>query len=93
MTTLNVYISEGCWTCEETRRIVADIQTQFPKVDVALLDTEPDKWPERVFAVPTYMLDGRIISLGNPDRQHLAAILRKAQANTLLDGEYTNGVA
>ncbi len=34
--------------------------------------------PDNVFAVPTYVLDGRIISLGNPHREQLFAKISSA---------------
>ena len=71
MIQLQVYISQDCWTCEETIRIVQEVSPQFPEVMVEILDTEETALPEGVFAVPTYVLNGRIISLGNPTRQDL----------------------
>ena len=68
--TLHVYIADDCWSCQETRRIVADIAPQFPEVRVELRDMNQDK-PDDVFAVPTYVLNGRVISLGNPTRDDL----------------------
>lgn len=71
MTRLDVYIAEHCWSCEETRRIVADITPQFPRVTIALRDINDQARPSSVFATPTYVLDGRIIFLGNPTREEL----------------------
>jgi hypothetical protein len=68
--TLHVYIADDCWSCQETRRIVADVTDQFPETQVELRDMNQDK-PEYVFAVPTYVLNGRVISLGNPTREEL----------------------
>jgi hypothetical protein len=76
MTKLDVYISEECWVCNETRRIVADITPRFPDLDIELRDVE-DKWcPSTVFATPTYVLDGRTIYLGNPTREELTQKLK-----------------
>ena len=71
MSKLEVYVAEHCWSCSETRKIVSDLRVQFPHVAISLLDTDPQEWPEEVFAVPTYLLDGHIISLGNPTREVL----------------------
>ncbi len=71
MVKLQVYISEDCWTCAESRRIVAEIAPQFPQLSVELVDMETPDRPPNVFAVPTYVLDGRVISLGNPYRDDL----------------------
>ena len=71
MVKLQVYVTEDCWTCAESRRIVSEIASPYPQVAVELLDLEVDDRPEHVFAVPTYVLDGRVISLGNPYREQL----------------------
>lgn len=72
MLKLDVYIANDCWTCEETERIVADVSAQIPEIDIEFIDMENsvDK-PDNVFAVPTYLLNGRVISLGNPTREEL----------------------
>jgi hypothetical protein len=72
MTKLDVYISDECWVCDETRRIVADIRPKFPDLDVELRDIQDNRCPSTVFATPTYVLDGRTIFLGNPTREELA---------------------
>jgi len=77
MIKLQVYISEACWTCEESQRIVADIAPQFPDVTVELLDMTSSEHPDQVFAVPTYVLNDRVIFLGNPTREEL---IRKLEA-------------
>jgi len=71
MVKLQVYINEDCWTCDESRRIVAEIAPQFPEISVELLDLSSIEYPEHIFAVPTFVLDGRVISLGNPYRDVL----------------------
>lgn len=71
MPKLDVYISDSCWSCEETPQIVADIRKQFPDIEIVLLDIDPAEWPQEIFAVPTYVLDGKVISLGNPSRERL----------------------
>ena len=75
MVRLHVYIRDDCWTCAESHRIVADIAPQFPQLSVELIDIDQDDPPGNVFAVPTYILDGRIISLGNPYREELRKII------------------
>mgnify|MGYP002713032385 CR=1 FL=1 len=77
MMQLQVYISQDCWTCEETIRIVEDVAPQFPEIMVEVLDTGETPMPDGVFAVPTYVLNGRIISLGNPTRKELNSKLEK----------------
>lgn len=72
MLKLDVYISNDCWSCEETIRIVNDISGKMPEVAIEFIDIEKiDQKPDNVFAVPTYLLNGRVISLGNPTREEL----------------------
>ncbi len=71
MHTLTVYIADDCWSCAETQRILDDIMPNFPNVLLNVVDMEQEPMPENVFAVPTYLLDGKIISLGNPTRDAL----------------------
>ncbi len=78
MVKLQVYVSEDCWTCAESRRIVADIKPQFPQIAVEMLDVAIVEQPEEVFAIPTFVLNGRIISLGNPYRADLCQKLQAA---------------
>jgi hypothetical protein len=77
MVKLQVYIADDCWSCEETRRIVADVTPDFPSVLVEFLDMARSDRPDSVFAVPTYLLNGRVISLGNPTRHALSEQLSK----------------
>lgn len=79
MVKLQVYVAEDCWTCEETRRIVADVVSELPDVVVELLDLNNCIRPDNVFAVPTYVLNGRVVFLGNPTRQQLWQRLLAAQ--------------
>lgn len=72
MIKLQVYIADDCWSCEETRRIVSDVVPKYPAVLVEFLDMTVNDRPESVFAVPTYLLNGRVISLGNPTRHELS---------------------
>ncbi|GJM40498.1 MAG: hypothetical protein DHS20C20_07800 [Ardenticatenaceae bacterium] len=69
--TLTVYIADDCWSCEETQRILADVTPNFPELQLRCVNTQKEPMPEEVFAVPTYLLDGKVISLGNPTRKFL----------------------
>jgi len=65
---LKIFVAEHCSTCREAFEIAAQIEQIFPKIVVQLIDVEksPGEVPESVFATPTFMLNDRIISLGNP---------------------------
>ena len=79
MTELAIYVSDDCWSCAESRRIAAEVADEFPEVDVLLIDMESGPLPAAVFAAPTYLLDGRVLFLGNPRREELWQQLRERQ--------------
>ncbi len=69
---LEIYVKEGCWSCAEAGRIIADVQRHFPAVQMKLRDIRRTSPPDVVFATPTYLLNGRILFLGNPARDELS---------------------
>jgi hypothetical protein len=77
-----VYVSRHCPNCGEARRLAEEAATRFPGVAVRVIDLDrtPAPTPEGVVAVPTYLLDGRVVSLGNPDPEELFARLHGADA-------------
>ena len=81
MNTLTVYISNDCWSCEETQRILDDITPQFPKLLLKMKNTQHEPLPDGVFATPTYLLNDKVISLGNPTREALHKRLTKLFSN------------
>ena len=74
---LEIYVREGCWSCAEAERIIADVQQEFPAVQMELRDIDQCEPPEIVFATPTYLLNGRVLFLGNPTRAELSRKLNK----------------
>lgn len=80
MVTLQVYIDDTCWSCAESHRIVESLRPFFPAVDFQFRDLRTESHPDNVFAAPTYVLDGHIISLGNPSPIHLRHLLEEALA-------------
>ena len=78
MVTLKVFVEEDCWSCSESRRIIAEITPQFPEIVVELVNLTAQNRPDDIFAVPTYKLNGRIISLGNPYPQELRRKIQDA---------------
>jgi hypothetical protein len=71
MPKLDVYIEDSCWACAESRRIIADVAPKVPDVDIELRGLDDERRPSTVFATPTYVLDGRVIFMGNPTREEL----------------------
>jgi hypothetical protein len=67
MVKLDIFVVDDCWSCEEAHRLAAEARVRFAaEVEVTLYDLERDPHPPKVFAAPTYLLDGSVISLGNP---------------------------
>jgi len=74
---VEIYVVEHCQLCEYAYEIAEGIREEFPGVDLRIVDlsqtTEPI--PDAVFATPTYLLNGRLWSLGNPSREEIQARL------------------
>ncbi len=89
MPRLDVYIAEHCFGCEEARRLAAMLDSRFATLSVRVVDLErePDERPEMLVAVPSYVLDGRVISLGNPRQADLiASLARLLEASMVKEG-------
>jgi hypothetical protein len=79
MTILDIYITENCWACEESARIAEDIADIFPDITINLRRFNHCGAPEEVFAVPTYVINGKVAYLGNPSREELIEKLTAVQ--------------
>jgi hypothetical protein len=79
---LEVYVSRHCPNCGEARQLAEAAAARFPGVVVRVIDLDRAATPppEAVVAVPTYLLDGRVLSLGNPYPEELFARLHGADA-------------
>lgn len=78
--TLRIYIAQHCATCGEAVRLAREIQRRFAGISLQLIDLDADGSQnlDNVFSVPTYVLDGRTVSLGNPDPEMFFSRLTKA---------------
>ncbi len=75
---LQIVVDGACVGCETARGLAASVRALgVPGLEVDLIDLdEPGAVrPAAVFAVPTYLLDGRVLSLGNPEPEWLLAHL------------------
>lgn len=78
-TDLRIYVSEHCWGCEEARKIAGEIRVEFPDVQVVLVERESAEcWPDEIIATPAFVLDGKLVSWGNPSRERLRGLLAEA---------------
>ncbi len=75
---LEVYVADWCPGCEEAREMAQMMATLFPKLQVQVIDIdEPGREiPASVFAIPTYLLNGEVLWLGNPHREEAIAHIR-----------------
>lgn len=73
---LDIYVGQHCANCQEALAIAAAARG-IAGVVVRVVDWDDPRQtvPPRVIAVPTYVLDDQIVSLGNPDRQTFLARL------------------
>ena len=80
--TLRIYVGKHCWSCEEAVRLAKEVQRKFAAlhVDVIDLDAEGTVNLDDVFSTPTYVFNGRTISLGNPSLEKLSAIVSASLA-------------
>lgn len=79
---LEIYVEPGCRICARAEDIAADLRETNLDVDVTVIDLTGAGGAHRhlVVAAPTYVLNGRVISLGNPDRAELAREIALATA-------------
>lgn len=76
---LTVYVVNHCEVCRYALEIAADIRRRYPHVLLQVIDLETSREPvpEVVFATPTYLLNGRVWSLGNPSEVQIRAAFTK----------------
>jgi hypothetical protein len=81
-TRLDIYVADGCTTCAESARLAAVATDSHPEIDVRVVNlSEPGaEAPDGVVAVPTFVLNDAVVSLGNPDKDWLLAELKEASS-------------
>jgi len=74
---LEVYVTPHCEACEHARELAAQAASEFIDVDVSIVNMAEIEVPQPAgaFAVPSFVLDGVIVSLGNPSWKRLRALL------------------
>jgi len=74
---LEIYITDQCTNCREAV-LIAEQASSIAGLEVTVvnLDVPGQRVPKQVFATPTYVLDGLVVSLGNPERSAFLARLR-----------------
>lgn len=69
---LQVFVESGCQQCKRALTLASEVGGDFPQLAVRIVDIA--ETPERrddVFAVPTFVLNNHVLSLGNPQRAKL----------------------
>ena len=77
---LQIYVAAYCSGCGEAQRLAGVVSGLAPEVAVEVVDiSQPGApVPPQVFATPTYILNNRVVSLGNPSLEHLCRLLGEA---------------
>ena len=80
---LEIYITNQCTNCREAV-VIAEQAGNIVGLEVTVvnLDAPGQGVPPQVFATPTYILNGLVVSLGNPERDTFLAGLRAALAHS-----------
>ena len=79
---LEIYITDHCANCQEAL-LIAEQAGGIAGLEVTVvnLDAPGQRVPPQVFATPTYVLNGLVVSLGNPERDGFLAGLRAELAH------------
>jgi alkyl hydroperoxide reductase subunit AhpF len=78
---LEVYVSSECLNCGEAVLLAEQAAMRYPRLVVRVIDLDELDGvppPDPVVAVPTYLFNGQVISLGNPYPEELFARLSEA---------------
>ena len=77
---LDIYIADECSSCSESKRLAELVSGRYPTINVRTVNlSEPDaKMPEQVVAVPTFVLNGNVLHLGNPHEDWLLKEMEQA---------------
>ncbi len=78
---LDIYITNQCSNCREAL-VLAEQARNIAGLEVTVvnLDIPGRPVPPQVFATPTYVLNGQVVSLGNPERGTFLAAIRATLA-------------
>ena len=73
MSVVKIFIVTGCWGCQQALALADWLRQEAPRLVVEVVDfaLDPDASSGKVFAVPTYVDDNRLIFIGNPSKEEL----------------------
>ncbi|MDO8732671.1 MAG: thioredoxin family protein [Actinomycetota bacterium] len=80
---LTVLVAEHCAACERTPQVLAVIAALVPGLTVTVIDVDQEPVPAGITLIgtPTYLVEGRVVSLGNPEPRRIADLLKGLDAN------------
>lgn len=83
---VEIYVADHCMICEYAHEVAERIRTDFPRVELTVVNVSHPvaDVPEQVFATPTYLLNGRLWSLGNPSPEDVQRRLAQALGEYVL---------
>lgn len=72
-----VLVPSDCPACERVPEVVAKVRHLSPGIEVTVVDIAAAYIPDGIpfLGTPTYLIEDRIVSLGNPDPQDLVTIV------------------
>ncbi len=75
---LTVLVAGHCGACVRTPQVLAVIAALVPGLIVTVVDIDESPVPEGITLIgtPTYLVEGRVVSLGNPEPRRLADLLK-----------------
>jgi hypothetical protein len=74
-----VVVAPHCFGCERALGLVAEVQQRFPGLVVRVVELKESSPPRPgVVAVPTYLLGGKVLFIGNPTLEALQRALTQA---------------
>lgn len=85
---LRVYVTPGCAGCRRALEVAAAVRRARPAQVVEVIDLADrpgEPLPPGVVGTPTYLLGGRLVSMGNPELDELLRDL-DAASTTVDDG-------
>ena len=85
---LSIYVTRHCAVCQYALELAAYIREHYAHVELRIveLETTTEPIPDSVFATPTYLLNGRVWSLGNPSFRQIEDALCPQTASLLNNG-------
>lgn len=88
---VEIYVAAHCVACAYTYEVAATIRDEFPAIDLRIVDLAQtsEAIPDAVFATPTYLLDGRLWSLGNPSPDDVRERLSLALSDQSITNTHT----